>query len=88
MQRREYLEKIMESSAAVGIPFTWEYYASCIIHVRHIVTGHEWKIQLDQGVDFFQHYCMNDAFDFTNWLQQFRQCKVFEVTLLKTSTGE
>ncbi|MGS0741792.1 BREX system Lon protease-like protein BrxL [Glaciimonas sp. GG7] len=88
VQQREYLEKITESSSAVGIEFTWAYDTSGTIHARHIVTDHGWKILLDRGIDVFQHYDMNDAFAFANRLQQFRQCKAFEVTFLKTSANE
>lgn len=84
-QQREYLEKITESAAAVGIEFTWEYDTSGTIHARHIVTDHGWKVLLDRGIDVFQHYDMNDAFTFANRLQQFRQCKAFEVTFLRTA---
>lgn len=88
VQQREYLEKITESSSAVGIEFTWAYDTSGSIHARHIVTDHGWKILLDRGIDVFQHYDMNDAFAFANRLQQFRQCKAFEVTFLKISANE
>jgi ATP-dependent Lon protease len=88
VQQREYLEKITESSSAVGIEFTWAYDTSGAIHARHIVTDHGWKVLLDRGIDVFQHYDMNDAFAFTNRLQQFRQCKAFEVTFLKISANE
>lgn len=88
VQQREYLEKITESSSAVGIEFTWGYDTSGTIHARHIVTDHGWKILLDRGIDVFQHYDMNDAFAFANRLQQFRQCKAFEVTFLKISANE
>ena len=87
VQQREYLEKITESSSAVGIEFTWAYDTSGAIHARHMVTDHGWKILLDRGIDVFQHYDMNDAFAFANRLQQFRQCKAFEVTFLKISVN-
>jgi len=88
VQQREYLEKITESSSSVGIEFTWAYDTSGTIHARHIVTDHGWKVLLDRGIDVFQHYDMNDAFAFANRLQQFRQCKTFEVTFLKISANE
>jgi ATP-dependent Lon protease len=82
--QKEYFEKIKESSKAVGINFTWEFNETGNIHARHIVTDHGWKISLDRGLDIFQHYEMNDAFTFANRLQQFRPCKAFEVTFIKT----
>ena len=80
---QQYLEKIRESSASVGIQFTWEYDATGTIHARHIVTDQGWKVLLDRGIDIFQQYDMNDAFTFSNRLQQYRQCKAFEVTYIK-----
>jgi ATP-dependent Lon protease len=47
------------------------------------MTDHGWKILLDRGLDVFQRYEMNDAFDLSNRLQQYRQCKAFEVTFLR-----
>ncbi|MCA9423112.1 MAG: hypothetical protein KC592_18985, partial [Nitrospira sp.] len=43
-----------------------------------------WKISLDRGLDIFQRYELNDAFTFSNRLQQYRPCKAFEVTFIKT----
>ena len=82
-QQIENFEKIKESSAAVGINFTWEFDDTGTIHARHIVTNHGWKILLDRGLDVFQHYEINDAFSFANRLQQYRPCKAFEVTFIK-----
>ncbi len=81
--QKTHLEKIKESSGAVGIDFTWEFDNTGTLHARHIVTDHGWKILLDRGLDIFQHYEMNDAFTFANRLQQYRPCKAFEVTYLK-----
>ncbi len=82
-QQKENFEKIQQSSAAVGIDFTWEFDETGTIHAQHIVTNHGWKILLDRGLDIFQNYEMNDAFTFANRLQQSRSCKAFEVTFLK-----
>jgi len=83
-QQQENLEKIQESSTAVGIQFTWEFDQGEGIHARHIVTDNGWKILLDRGLDIFQRYEMNEALAFANRLQQYRPCKAFEVTYLKT----
>lgn len=82
-QQQEYLEKIKESCTAVGIHFSWEFDTTGSIHARHIVTDHGWKILLDRGIDIFQQYDMSDAFTFSNRLQQYRQCKAFEVTYIR-----
>ncbi len=75
--------QIQEACQAAGIIFSWEYDETGTIHARHIVTDNGWKILLDRGLDIFQHYEMNNAFSFTNRLQQFRSCKAFEVTYIK-----
>lgn len=78
-----YLSQIATAVRNGGIHFSWEFDSGATIHARHIVTDHGWKITLDRGLDIFQHYEMNDSFDLTNRLQQFRQLKAFEVTFLR-----
>lgn len=82
-QQKENFQKMKDSSSAIGVNFTWEFDGTGTIHARHIVTNHGWKISLDRGLDIFQHYEMNDSFTFANRLQQYRQCKAFEVTFIK-----
>ena len=84
-QQVENLQKISDACAGVGIRFSWEFDPTETIHARHIVTDHGWKILLDRGLDVFQRFEMNNAFDLANRLQQHRQCKAFEVTFIKTS---
>ncbi len=84
-QQLEYLEKIQEACAGTEVDFSWEFDDSGSIHARHIITDTGWKIILDRGLDIFQHYEMHDAFSLSNRLQQFRPCKAFEITYLKTS---
>jgi len=79
----ESLEAVKESCSMIGINFDYEFDNTKTIHARHIITDTGWKISLDRGLDIFQQYEMNDAFAFTNRLQQFRNCKAFEVTYLK-----
>jgi len=88
MQQKEQLQKIADACTAIGIRFTWEFDAGDTlgtIHARHIVTDHGWKVLLDRGLDVFQRYEMNDAFEFANRLQQYRQCKAFEATFIRNS---
>ena len=86
--QQENLEKIRDAASTVGLRFNYEFDQTGSIHARHIVTDHGWKISLDRGLDIFQHYEMNDAFTFSNRLQQYRQCKAFEITCLKLGSGE
>ena len=83
-QQNEYFVDMQTASAAIGIDFSWEYDRSGTIHARHIITDHGWKILLDRGLDVFQRYEMNNAFDFSNRLQQYRACKAFEATFIKS----
>lgn len=85
-QQQDNLAKMRESAISVGIKLTWEFDTDGIIHARHIVTDAGWKILLDRGLDIYQQYDMNDAFTFSNRLQQFRPCKAFEVTYIKTES--
>lgn len=87
-QQLDSFFKIQNSCVSAGIIFTWEFDESDSIHARHIITDTGWKISLDRGLDIFQHYEMNDSFTFANRLQNFRQCKAFEVTFLKHDKGE
>ena len=81
-QQLENFQRIQESCAPVGIDFQWEFDESHSIHARHIQLNNGWKILLDRGLDIFQHYEMNDAFSLSNRIQEYRQCKSFEVTYL------
>ncbi len=79
----ENFQKMAEACASIGIRFTWEYDKSGTKHDRDITTDHGWKIVLSRGLDVFQRYELNEAFSFTNRLQQHRQCKEFNVTYVR-----
>lgn len=82
-QQLEYFDKIREAALVAGIDFSWEFDPTGTIHARHIVTDTGWKIILDRGLDIFQQYEMNDTFNLSNRMQQFRSCKAFEATYLR-----
>lgn len=86
-QQVDYLTQIQAVCSTVGIQFSWEFVEFGAIHARHIVTDLGWKILLDRGLDVFQRYDMNDAFDFANRLQRYRACKAFEVTFLRVDSS-
>ena len=83
-QQDEDFQRIMKTVSPCGISLTWAYDTTGTIHARHIVTNNDWKISLDRGLDIFQMYSMNDSLSLANRLQQFRSCKAFEITYLKT----
>lgn len=77
-QQEKFLAQIQEKVGPIGILFSWEFDENA--HARHIITDHGWEILLDRGLDIFQPYNMNDAFDPANRLQKYRACKKFEIT--------
>lgn len=82
-QQREFFEKIQNEMFTVGIKFSFSFDNSGAQHARHIVTDTGWKISLDRGLDIFQQYDMNDAFQLSNRQQKLRACKAFEVTYIR-----
>ena len=83
-QQVQYLEQVQQNSEGAGIKITWEFDGSNTIHARHITMNNGWKILLDRGLDVFQRFEMNDAFNLANRIQEQRACKSFEVTFVKS----
>jgi ATP-dependent Lon protease len=82
-EQRGFFEQIQSSMFTVGIKFTYSFDDTGSQHARHIVTDTGWKISLDRGLDIFQQYDMNNAFQLSNRLQEYRPCKAFELTYIK-----
>ncbi len=82
-QQQDNLDKLSDVMQVVGIDFSWEYDVKGTIHARHIITDTGWKIDIDRGLDIFQKFEMNDGLALTNRMQEYRQCKRFEVTYMK-----
>lgn len=82
-KQTENFQKMALACEGIGIAFTWEYDASGTKHDRDITTDQGWKIVLSRGLDVFQRYELNEAFSFSNRLQQHRQCKEFNVTFVR-----
>lgn len=82
-QQVQYLEQVQMNAEAAGVRVTWEFDGTGTIHARHIVTNTGWKILLDRGLDIFQRFEMNDAFNLANRIQEQRACKAFEVTYVR-----
>jgi ATP-dependent Lon protease len=79
-RQSENLQKIADACQSVGIQFTWAFDTTGTKHDRDITTDNGWKIVLSRGLDVFQRFELNDAFNFANRMQQHRQCKEFNVT--------
>ncbi len=82
-KQTDNFQKMAEACSGIGIAFTWEFDQSGKKHDRDITTDTGWKIVLSRGLDVFQRYELNEAFSFSNRLQQHRQCKEFNVTYVK-----
>ena len=78
------LVAVESACETAGIKFSWEFDATNTIHARHITSDTGWKISLDRGLDIFQKFEMNDAFNLANRLQEYRQVKTFEITYLRS----
>ena len=82
-KQQSNLMAVEAAGSAAGISFSWEFDGTNTIHARHINSDTGWKISLDRGLDVFQKFEMNDAFNLANRLQAYRQVKGFEVTYLR-----
>ncbi|MBL0403842.1 BREX system Lon protease-like protein BrxL [Microvirga aerilata] len=82
-KQADNLNAIMTACEGTGVTFTWAFDGTGTGHARHITTDTGWKISLDRGLDIFQQYAMNDAFNLANRLQEHRAVKQFEVTYLR-----
>ncbi len=82
-KQTENMQKIADACQGVGIQFTWVYDTTGTKHDRDITTDTGWKIVLSRGLDIFQRFELNDAFNFANRLQEHRQCKEFNVTYVR-----
>jgi ATP-dependent Lon protease len=82
-KQSDNFQKMADACVGIGILFSWEYDKSGTKHDRDITTDGGWKIVLSRGLDVFQRYELNEAFSFTNRLQQHRQCKEFNITYVR-----
>ncbi|MBC3881554.1 BREX system Lon protease-like protein BrxL [Undibacterium sp. LX40W] len=82
-RQSENFQKMSDSCLSIGIKLTWEYDTTGTKHDRDITTDTGWKIVLSRGLDIFQRFDVNDAFSFSNRMQQYRQSKEFNVTYVR-----
>lgn len=79
----DYLERIKDSMAPMGLEFTWEIDESGSLHARHLKIDDKWDILLDRGLDIWQRFDSNDAFSIEGRMPEMRRVKAFEVTYMK-----
>jgi len=76
---KQSFEEIAESLSEIGIEFTFEFNESQ--HDRSIEMNNGWKIILGRGLDIWQK--TNGRFDISEFYQEKRLCKEFEVTVVR-----
>jgi len=82
-KQEEYLQRIAESVAPLGLRFTWAIDGSGTLHARHLKVDDRWDILLDRGLDIWQRFDSNDAFSIESRMPEMRRVKAFEVTYMK-----
>lgn len=78
----DYLERIRESMAPLGLDFSWEIDGSGALHARHLKVDGRWDILLDRGLDIWQRFDSNDAFSVEGRMPEMRRVKAFEITYM------
>lgn len=85
-KQEDYLERIKESMAPMGLDFTWVIDGSGSLHARHLKIDDRWDILLDRGLDIWQRFDSNDAFSIESRMPEMRRVKAFEVTYMKVGS--
>jgi len=80
------LRNIAKACLDVGIHLTWQFIPSTDITEYFVQTNTGWKVELDQGLDIYQPYQHHDKFSLTTRLQQYRQCRAFELRIVLGQT--
>ena len=81
-EAEKLLSKLEASLYGSGIDLTFEIDEERTQHDRYIETDTGYKIILGRGLDIFQRYDHREAFNLANAVQEERECKAFEVTVL------
>ena len=84
-KQSETLSRISEAVSHAGIRLMFRFDDS--IHDRCISTDTGWKIILGRGLDIFQNYDGNNTFSLQNALPEYRSCKSFGITYVRTGNA-
>lgn len=76
---KEAFEQMKLSLESLGILFSYEF--DDYIHDRSITSDNGWKIILGRGLDIWQK--TNGWYDISEYMQEKRRCKAFEITIIK-----
>ena len=82
-KQEEYLQRIQESMAPLGLNFTWDIDGSGALHARHLKIDDRWDILLDRGLDIWQRFDSSDAFSIEARMPEMRRVRAFEVTYMR-----
>lgn len=78
---KEAFEQMKLSLESLGIIFSYEF--DDYIHDRSIASDNGWKIILGRGLDIWQK--TDGWYDISEYMQEKRRCKAFEITMIKNS---
>lgn len=79
----DYLQRIAESMAPLGLDFTWDLDEAGTIHDRSISVDDTWYIMLGRGLDIWQKFDSNDAFAPESAMPEMRRVRAFEIAYMK-----
>lgn len=82
----DYLQRIQESMAPMGLDFTWKIDGSGSLHARHLKIDDSWDILLDRGLDIWQRFDSNDAFSIEGRVPEMRRVKAFELAYMRINS--
>lgn len=82
-KQEEYLQRIQESVAPLGLDFTWRIDHTGTLHARHLKIDDSWDILLDRGLDIWQRFDSNDAFSVEVRMPEMRRVKAAEITYMR-----
>lgn len=83
LKQVNYLERLRESMAPLGVDFTWDIDRSRTLHTRHLKVEDRWGILLDRDLDIWKRFDNNDAFSIEARMSEKRRMKAFVITYMR-----
>ncbi|MCK9224549.1 MAG: BREX system Lon protease-like protein BrxL [Candidatus Muirbacterium halophilum] len=80
-ETQKYFEKIKNVTQQAGILLSWKFENKPDFKENLITFDNGWQLKLDNGLDIFHPYDVNDAFSLENQNQKYRQCKKNKVEI-------
>jgi ATP-dependent Lon protease len=82
-EQEDYLDQLVNTFEPTPLNVQIHFEEETSIHDRSIESDNGWKISLGRGLDIFYPYEYKDAFNLSNYRQEERRCKAFEVIYLR-----